>query len=150
MSSPGEGADWETSLCRAGAGAALGRAVLRGGKRISKEGCPVFKAQWRLPTYSYKICSRSEFSAWAPRGVMEGSLMVNSPCDRQSQGLAFTRSFKDHHLLLWGPPPVSMRTTEGGWLLALMLLKVPTLNLRVGVPGVEFSEVVFWGELHGS
>ena len=31
----------------------------------------------------------------------------------------------------------------GGWVRALLLLKVPTLNLRVGVPGVEFSEVVF-------
>ena len=39
--------------------------------------------------------------------------MVKSLWDRQSQGLAFTRSFKDHHLLLWGPPPVSMWTTEG-------------------------------------
>ena len=95
-------------------GVALGRAVLRGGIRISKEGCPVFKAQWRLHTHSYKICSRSEFLAWAPRGVVEGSLMVKSPWDRQSQGLAFTRSFKDHHLLLWGPPPVSTWTTEGG------------------------------------
>lgn len=92
----------------------FGQGCPQGWHKDFQEGCPVFKAQWRLHTHSYKICSRSEFLAWAPRGVVEGSLMVKSPWDRQSQGLAFTRSFKDHHLLLRGPPPVSTWTTEGG------------------------------------
>ena len=68
---------------------------------------------------------------------------------QQGQGLGFTHSLKDHHLPLWGPPPGPMGTTEGeGWILASMLLKVPTLNLS-WAPGVGLSELVFWGELPG-
>ena len=110
-----------------------------------------FKAQWRLHTYSWKICSRSEFSAWAPHGVVEGSLMVKSPCDRQPAGPGTWV-----HPLPQGPPPALTGTStrshgdhrECGWILALMLLKVPTLNLS-RVPGVGLTGLVFWGELRG-
>ena len=65
-----------------------------------------FKAQWRLHTYSWKICSRPEFSAWVPHGVVEGSLMVKSPCDRQPAGPGTWV-----HPLPQGPPPALTGTS---------------------------------------